>query len=167
MDKFIDMQELIIISDLLITDYSTVYFDFILVKKPVILFSYDLDEYIKYPNIYFTLEDIAVGPIVKNGKELITGLKTLSNWLPHSKKRIEEIRNKYWDYHNGKSCERFFNLLSAVKTFLLTKRAVSFIPKSFIPSREQTLESATYPIPSTKALERSISAASRVIPWLL
>ncbi len=115
MDKFIDMQELIIISDLLITDYSTVYFDFILVKKPVILFPYDLDDYIKYPNIYFKLEDIAVGPIVKNGKELITGLKTFSNWLPQCKKRIVEIRNKYWDYHNGKSCERFFNKLFTFK----------------------------------------------------
>ncbi|KKM95643.1 hypothetical protein LCGC14_1186140 [marine sediment metagenome] len=89
------MQELIIISDLLITDYSSVYFDFILVKKPVILFPYDLDEYIKSQNIYFKLEDIAVGPIVKNGKELITGLKTFSNWLPQCKKRIVEIRDKF------------------------------------------------------------------------
>lgn len=108
-DKFVDTQELIIISDLLITDYSTIYFDFILMQKPVILFPYDLEEYIKYPGLYHKLEDIAVGPIVKNGKELISSLKTLSNWIPKAKMRINEVRNNYWDYHDGKSCERLFN----------------------------------------------------------
>jgi len=111
-DKFVDTQELIIISDLLITDYSTIYFDFILMQKPVILFPYDLEDYIKYPGLYYKLEDIAVGPIVKNGKELISSLKTLSNWIPKAKMRINEVRNKYWDYHDGKSCERLFNKLN-------------------------------------------------------
>ena len=108
-EKFVDIQELVIISDILITDYSTIYFDFILMQKPAILFTYDLEQYIKYPGIYHKLEDIAIGPIVKNGKELVNSLKTSSNWIPKFKNRIIEVRNKYWDYHDGNSCERFFN----------------------------------------------------------
>lgn len=111
-DKFTDIQELIIISDLLITDYSTIFFDFILMQKPVILFPYDLEEYIKFPGLYHKLDEITVGPIAKNGNELIEALKTLPVWIPKSKNRIIEIRNKYWDYHDGKSCERFFDKIN-------------------------------------------------------
>lgn len=111
-NKSKDPQELIIISDMLITDYSTIYFDFILIQKPAILFPYDLEEYIKYPGLYHNLEDIAVGPIVKTGKELIKALKTCPIWIKESRSRSREIRDKYWDYHDGKSCERFFNKIN-------------------------------------------------------
>ncbi len=111
-DKSEEPQELIIISDMLITDYSTIYFDFILIQKPAILFPYDFEEYVKYRGIYHNLEDIAVGPIVKTGKELINALKTLLDWLPTCERRILEVRDKYWDYHNGKSCERFFKKIN-------------------------------------------------------
>ena len=49
-DKFInancfDIQELIIASDILITDYSSIMFDFVLTDKPVFLYTFDLDAY--------------------------------------------------------------------------------------------------------------------------
>jgi len=111
-DKFEDIQELVIISDVLITDYSTIYFDFILMQKPAILFPYDIDEYTKFPGLYHSFDAIAVGPVVKNSTELVNSLKTLSEWIPKSKDKIIEIRNKYWDYHNGNSCERFFKKIN-------------------------------------------------------
>lgn len=51
-DKFInancfDIQELIILSDILITDYSSVMFDFALTNKPVFLYTFDLDDYME------------------------------------------------------------------------------------------------------------------------
>lgn len=42
-----EMQELLLAADLLITDYSSVIFDFALTGNPIILYSYDLDEYKK------------------------------------------------------------------------------------------------------------------------
>lgn len=40
-----DINELYLISDILITDYSSVFFDFANLKKPIIFYMYDLDEY--------------------------------------------------------------------------------------------------------------------------
>jgi len=110
-NKFVDTQELIIISDMLITDYSTIFFDFVLMKKPAILFPYDLEEYLRYPGIYHNLKDIAVGPVVKTGKELIKALKTKSDWIPNFREKNIKVRNEFWDFQDGKSCERLYKKL--------------------------------------------------------
>lgn len=107
-NKFVDTQELIIISDMLITDYSTIFFDFVLIKKSVILFPYDLEEYLRYPGIYHKLEDIAVGPIVKTGRELIKALRTTSDWIPKFGEKMIKVRNEFWDFQDGKSSERLY-----------------------------------------------------------
>lgn len=110
-NKFVDTQELIIISDMLITDYSTIFFDFVLMKKSVILFPYDLEEYLRYPGIYHKLEDIAVGPIVKTGWELIKALKTTSDWIQRYQEKMIKVRDEFWDFQDGKSCERLYQKL--------------------------------------------------------
>ena len=66
-----DIQELYLISDMLITDYSSVMFDFALLKRPIILYSYDLEEYVSRRGTYFDLEEKAPGPICRSIDEVI------------------------------------------------------------------------------------------------
>lgn len=67
-----DIRSLYLISDLLITDYSSVFFDFASLKRPIIFYMYDLD---KYKNILrgFYIRDLneLPGPIVRNNDELL------------------------------------------------------------------------------------------------
>ena len=46
-DEEWDIQELYLISDIMITDYSSVLFDYAILKRPMIYFTYDIDEYTK------------------------------------------------------------------------------------------------------------------------
>jgi len=62
--KYPDIQELMIASDMLVTDYSSVMFDYANTNKPMYFYCYDLDEYGDMRGFYFDLEEQAPGPIL-------------------------------------------------------------------------------------------------------
>src|SRR5690606_27943611 len=67
-----DIRELYLISDILITDYSSVFFDYANLKRPMIFFVYDIEDYRdNLRGFYFDFEEKAPGPLVKNTKDLI------------------------------------------------------------------------------------------------
>ncbi|WP_071460846.1 CDP-glycerol glycerophosphotransferase family protein [Bacillus massilinigeriensis] len=71
-----DIRELYLVTDLLVTDYSSVFFDFANRKKPMFFYAYDIDTYRdKLRGFYFNFEKEAPGPIVKTTDELIAEIK--------------------------------------------------------------------------------------------
>ena len=66
-----DIQELYLVSDVLITDYSSVMFDYALLKRPIILYCYDLEEYITRRGMYFDFADKAPGPVCETMSEVV------------------------------------------------------------------------------------------------
>lgn len=72
----IDLQELLLVSDRLITDYSSCFFDFALLERPCIHFAYDFEEYTqKDSGVEYDLREIAVGPIVETEQELLETMR--------------------------------------------------------------------------------------------
>jgi len=79
-----DINELYLISDLLITDYSSVFFDYANLKRPMIFFTYDLDTYRdKLRGFYFDFEKNAPGPIVQTSDEVIEMIKEIDRHCPY------------------------------------------------------------------------------------
>jgi CDP-glycerol glycerophosphotransferase len=73
-----DIRELYVISDMLITDYSSVFFDYGNLKRPIIFFVYDIDKYRDtLRGFYFDFEREAPGPLVKTSDEVIQQIKTI------------------------------------------------------------------------------------------
>ncbi|MGU8835904.1 CDP-glycerol glycerophosphotransferase family protein [Clostridium perfringens] len=105
-----DINELMIMSDLLITDYSSVVFEFSLMDKPIIMYSPDREEYIKERDFYYEYEEFVPGPIVNNTKELIGKLNS-DGW---GTKKVSKFKEKFFDYRDGKSTERFIKLLKSM-----------------------------------------------------
>ena len=69
-------QELLLISDILITDYSSIMIEFGLLNKPIIFFAYDLDNYLKSERgFYLDYKKDLPGPIVYSTEELIDTIK--------------------------------------------------------------------------------------------
>lgn len=66
-----DIQELYLLADVLITDYSSVMFDFALLKRPIILYCYDLEEYITRRGMYFDFAELAPGPVCQTIDEVL------------------------------------------------------------------------------------------------
>lgn len=70
-----ELNDLYVISDILLTDYSSVFFDYALLEKPMIFYMYDLDDYEhNLRGFYFDIHTLP-GPIVKEEKDVIKAIK--------------------------------------------------------------------------------------------
>jgi len=106
-----DIQELYLITDILITDYSSTMFDFSLLNRPILLFLYDFEEYKKTRGMYYDLEDIAPGPLLYNFHDLINGIRNIDEINnQYNQKRIE-IRDRFNKYVDGNTIERILDFL--------------------------------------------------------
>lgn len=107
-----DMQELISVVDILITDYSGCCFDMGIARKKCILFVPDLDEYLSSErSLYFDFSDLPF-PKVKNESELIDAIK---NWDDDEYlKKLEYFLANIGSYEDGKASERVANIIMEV-----------------------------------------------------
>jgi len=113
--KDADTQELLCITDVLITDYSSIYQDFLLLNRPILFYTYDYDEYVSKRGIYYKhLEEIAPGPILYNSEELLGALKSSDNESEKYEQKRIELRNYFNKYNDGKSSERLLKYLKLI-----------------------------------------------------
>lgn len=70
-----DINDLLLVTDVLITDYSSVIFDYYLTGKPVIYYAYDLEDYAGGRGMYFPFEEYLFGPVVMNQEGLIEAIR--------------------------------------------------------------------------------------------
>ena len=73
--EYPDVNELIAASDILITDYSSIIFDWYITGRPVIFFMYDLEEYKGGRGLYFELDEYLYGRLARNKDELVTAVR--------------------------------------------------------------------------------------------
>ncbi|WP_188455000.1 CDP-glycerol glycerophosphotransferase family protein [Virgibacillus oceani] len=66
-----DVNHLLVITDILITDYSSIPFEFSLLERPMIFFAYDLERYERTRGFWEDYEKLVPGPVVKNTDDLI------------------------------------------------------------------------------------------------
>lgn len=103
--KFDDINELYIVSDMLITDYSSVFFDYANLKRPIIFYMYDFEQYKdSIRGFYIDLKKLP-GSITKTEDELIKEIKKMNNSFKYNK-IYEEFNKKYNYLDDGKATER-------------------------------------------------------------
>lgn len=105
-----DIAELYVISDVLITDYSSVFFDYANLSRPIIFFMYDLEEYVgQIRDFYFPLSELP-GDIVKTNDELADSIeKALGGFMPD--RRYMDFKNKFNPLDDGNASNRVLNRL--------------------------------------------------------
>lgn len=90
-----DPQLLLKYTDILITDYSSCYTDYLLLDRPVLFYSYDLDLYLKKSNeMYFNYFDVTPGPKVNEFDKLLQELEKAINeptLFKDERKRVLDI----------------------------------------------------------------------------
>ena len=112
--KYIDVsgyeseQELMLISDVLITDYSSIMIEYSILNKPTVFFTYDLEEYLKNERgFYYDFKTTVPGPIVYTSDELIGVIENNE----FDKSKISEFVKTQFDEIDGHSSERIVNFL--------------------------------------------------------
>lgn len=92
--------------DVLITDYSGVYFDYLLLNRPIIFAGFELEEYAKQPGFYDDYRFYVAGPIAKNWSEVIKQAQD-ALWNPRKYEDIRMEKNKIFNkFCDGKSSKR-------------------------------------------------------------
>ncbi len=101
-----DINELYIISDILITDYSSVFFDYANLKRPMIFHMYDLEHYRDESNgFYFDVEEELPGKITKTDEELLQEIKKVSKEFTYDDK-YKKFNEKFNYLDDGKASKR-------------------------------------------------------------
>lgn len=113
-DASADIQPLLKMTDILITDYSSVYMDFLLLDKPVVFFNYDQEEYARQDRGFILDYDtMTPGPKCRCQQELLTVLGSLL-----SEKRDDYAENRRdilklaFEYTNGNASERIWKFIT-------------------------------------------------------
>ena len=101
-----DIHELFILSDILITDYSSVFFDYAHSKRPILFFMPDLEDYISSRGVYEEVLENLPGPKLTDNEELIECLNDIDKVEEEYSAKYEEFYNKYCDKGHGDASER-------------------------------------------------------------
>ena len=83
--------------DLIITDYSGIYIDFLLIDKPVLFYPYDLDNYKKYRGLMFDYDLVTPGPKIHTQKEFIVEMKKLLSEPKYFQKERMLIKKMFFN----------------------------------------------------------------------
>lgn len=102
-----DITDLYLISDMLITDYSSVFFDYANLKRPVLYYTYDLDKYRDVlRGFYLDMEKDLPGPLLLTNDEVVDAIKNIDKIKEQYKDRYEEFYNRFCCVDDGHAARR-------------------------------------------------------------
>lgn len=101
-------EEILQITDLLISDYSSIITDFAITKKPILIYAYDLNQYTKnVRSLYYDIKKVLPKPFIKNEDELL--IKIINDaWQndPITQQSYKDFRSMFHKYLDGHSSKR-------------------------------------------------------------
>lgn len=112
-----DVQQLLIECAYLITDYSSVYFDFAYMKKPMVFVQFDKDEYLKkhYRKGYFDYEKDGFGPVFYDYEAAVNEIiMNIKSKFKNDEKYINRSK-KFYVYNDKNNCERIYKEILKLK----------------------------------------------------
>ena len=101
-----DMAELLDVTDVLVTDYSSVLFDFALTDRPIILFQPDQSEYFAQRGVYYDIRTFSPGPIATTPAELAELVHTVDRWAEDWADQRAAYRARFGTYEHGDAAAR-------------------------------------------------------------
>jgi CDP-glycerol glycerophosphotransferase len=97
-----DVSELLLAADVLITDYSSVMFDYSLLRRPIIFFAYDYSSYVSgQRGTYIDLRIEAPGPIVATTDEVVACLRKGDAILDSYRDKYDAWVGRFGQYETG------------------------------------------------------------------
>lgn len=98
-----DMADLLLVADVLITDYSSVMFDFAVTGRPIIFFAYDLEKYTAKRGVYFDFAGCAPGPVLTTTREVVDAVRAIDRIRADYADRYDTFRATYVPKDDGKA----------------------------------------------------------------
>jgi CDP-glycerol glycerophosphotransferase (TagB/SpsB family) len=114
-DEASDINDLFPFINLMITDYSSAYIDFLLLDRPIIFAPFDLEQYLAQDREFYEDYDTSIpGPKCKNWGEVIVALDDILSGNDSYADMRKQTIEKYHSFVDSKSCQRVFELALAL-----------------------------------------------------
>lgn len=102
-----DIAELYLVSDLLITDYSSVFFDYANLKRPILFYTYDLEKYRDtLRGFYIDMEKEVPGPLLKETSEVIHAIQAIDDVKKSYQERYDTFYKRFCHWDDGKASQK-------------------------------------------------------------
>ncbi len=102
--KTVAIDEAMCAADMVITDYSSLIFEYALLLRPMIFFAYDLEQYDRERSFYFNYKDFIPGQAVCDTEELYLAIR--KNETDFDKEKVRKFRDYFMSACDGKSTDR-------------------------------------------------------------
>ena len=103
---------LLSVTDALITDYSSVYYDYLLLDKPIAIAAPDIKEYSSHVELVFNnYEENIIGEYINNFEQLLCFIDNVTNNIDVKYSERKKVREKYHEYTDNNSTERVLKIL--------------------------------------------------------
>lgn len=109
MTEHMSIEELLFVSDICISDYSSLIFEYALLERPMIFFAYDLDEYFDWRGFYYDYDELTPGPIYKTNEEMISYIKDIDTNF--DRQQILDFKEKFMSSCDGHATQRIMELV--------------------------------------------------------
>ena len=108
--KYDDIAELYLISDVLITDYSSVFFDYANLRRPMLFYTYDLEKYRDVlRGFYINMQEEIPGPLLFTTEEVMKAMENLPAIEQKYQEKYRLFCDKFCDFEDGHATENIVN----------------------------------------------------------
>ena len=103
------IEELLFVSDICISDYSSLVFEYSLFERPMLFFAYDLDNYYDWRGFYYDYREFVPGPIYTTNEEMIDYIRHVEERFDREK--VLSFREKYMSACDGHATDRIWHMV--------------------------------------------------------
>ena len=115
-----EINDLLFVTDLLITDYSSVCFEFALLNKPMLFFAFDVEEYVRTRDFYYEFHSFIPGPLVRTTEDIVAAIDKGD----YKTEKIKPFIHYFFDGLDGQSSAR------VVDQLILNREVPEELPES-------------------------------------
>lgn len=105
------IEDLLCVSDICISDYSSLVFEYSLFERPMLFFAYDLDEYFDWRGFYYDYNELTPGPVCKTNDEMIDYISHLEERFDRQK--VIDFKEKFMRSCDGHATDRILHMVFA------------------------------------------------------
>ncbi len=121
--RTMSIEDLLVVSDICISDYSSLIYEYSLFTRPMLFYAYDLDEYFDWRGFYYPYEELTPGPVCKTNEEMI-------DYIQHVDERFDpqvviDFRERFMSACDGHATERILLETMGEETLAKYRKASS------------------------------------------
>ena len=107
--KSLEIDQLLCASDVCVSDYSSLIFEYSLYERPMIFFAYDLDDYFDWRGFYYNYDELTPGPVVQETEEIIDYIRHLDARFDQA--QVHAFKEKFMSSCDGHATDRIMALV--------------------------------------------------------